>query len=354
MVQFNPENREIAVKVVYYGPALSGKTTNLQALYQKIDPKVRGRLMTLDTKDDRTLFFDMMPVFFKTQAGVRVKLDSREEMITSHVMDLEQVLELGGAGSVRRGGLENLLDAQVVVLTASTPLAVNSSRLEYLTANADVLAGVVDVLEQNAAWPGVLIVVTNPVDPLCTWIERRTGIDRARVLGYTLNDSLRLRTGIARVLGVGPGAVEAWVVGEHGDACVPLFDRVRVAGEAIELSPEQRTEADGFLRTWYVRHVALDSGRSSTWTSGVGVARMVSAIAADERELWPASIVLRGEYGVEGVALSVPTLLGRDGAAIEEWALAPDDQAAFELAAVRVGEAARRIEARRAGSVLRC
>src|SRR5512142_229125 len=74
MVQFNPESREIAVKVVYYGPALSGKTTNLQALFQKIDPKVRGRLMTLDTKDDRTLFFDMMPVFFRTAAGVKVKL----------------------------------------------------------------------------------------------------------------------------------------------------------------------------------------------------------------------------------------------------------------------------------------
>src|SRR5438067_1501646 len=74
MVQINHETREIAMKVVYYGPALSGKTTNLQALFQKIDPRVRGRLMTLDTKDDRTLFFDMMPVFFKTAAGVKVKL----------------------------------------------------------------------------------------------------------------------------------------------------------------------------------------------------------------------------------------------------------------------------------------
>jgi signal recognition particle receptor subunit beta len=74
MVQFNPESREITIKVVYYGPALSGKTTNLQALFQKIDPAVRGRLMSLDTKDDRTLFFDMMPVFFKTQSGVKVKL----------------------------------------------------------------------------------------------------------------------------------------------------------------------------------------------------------------------------------------------------------------------------------------
>ena len=74
MAAFNSETREIALKVVYYGPALSGKTTNLQALFQRIDPKVRGRLMTLDTKDDRTLFFDMMPVFFRSTSGVKVKL----------------------------------------------------------------------------------------------------------------------------------------------------------------------------------------------------------------------------------------------------------------------------------------
>ena len=70
----NYASREINCKIVYYGPGLCGKTTNLQALFQKIDPKVRGRLMTLDTKDDRTLFFDMMPVFFRTAGGVKVKL----------------------------------------------------------------------------------------------------------------------------------------------------------------------------------------------------------------------------------------------------------------------------------------
>jgi hypothetical protein len=74
MVTLNKETRELSIKVVYYGPALSGKTTNLQALFQKIEPKVRGRLMTIDTKDDRTLFFDMMPVFFRTAAGIKVKL----------------------------------------------------------------------------------------------------------------------------------------------------------------------------------------------------------------------------------------------------------------------------------------
>lgn len=74
MVQINLEQREITLKIVYYGPALSGKTTNLQVIHQVLDPDSRGRLMVLDTSDDRTLFFDLMPVFFKTLSGFTVKV----------------------------------------------------------------------------------------------------------------------------------------------------------------------------------------------------------------------------------------------------------------------------------------
>ncbi|MBI5549839.1 MAG: MglA protein, partial [Deltaproteobacteria bacterium] len=63
MVQFNHAARELTIKLVYYGPGLSGKTTNLQALHERLDDKARGRLLTVDTADDRTLFFDLMPVF---------------------------------------------------------------------------------------------------------------------------------------------------------------------------------------------------------------------------------------------------------------------------------------------------
>src|ERR1700741_2101393 len=63
-VQFNTGQRELTLKIVYYGPGLSGKTTNLRALYQRIQPDLRGHLMTLDTADDRTLFFDTLPVVF--------------------------------------------------------------------------------------------------------------------------------------------------------------------------------------------------------------------------------------------------------------------------------------------------
>ena len=74
MVQFNHAQREITLKIVYYGPALSGKTTNLQMIHQFLDPQSRGRLMSLDTADDRTLFFDLLPVFFKSKTGFKVKI----------------------------------------------------------------------------------------------------------------------------------------------------------------------------------------------------------------------------------------------------------------------------------------
>jgi signal recognition particle receptor subunit beta len=66
--------RELTVKLVYYGPALSGKTTNLQSLHANADQKACGRLMTLETRDDRTLFFDLLPLTFRDAGGLAVRL----------------------------------------------------------------------------------------------------------------------------------------------------------------------------------------------------------------------------------------------------------------------------------------
>ena len=74
MVQINMAAREITLKLVYYGPALSGKTTNLLKLHELLDQSARGKMVTLDTTDDRTLYFDFLPVTFGTQSGFAVKL----------------------------------------------------------------------------------------------------------------------------------------------------------------------------------------------------------------------------------------------------------------------------------------
>jgi malate dehydrogenase len=263
-----------------------------------------------------------------------VLVDARPRMVASHVLDLEQTLELAPGATLRTGGPEELAGADALVICAAVPLTLDSTRLAYLHGNAAIAAEIAALVP--AGWGGTILVVTNPVDPLVCLVRDLTGLDRRRVLGYTLNDSLRLRTGIAKALGAPPGTVEAWVLGEHGDSSVPLFDRVRLRGVPVTLTEGQRERALGFLRTWYARHVALDSGRSSTWTTGLGAARMLRALEAGG-SIWPASVVLEGEYGIRGSAVGVPVTLGPGGAEqIHEWELQPDDLQRLQASAAIV------------------
>jgi malate/lactate dehydrogenase len=264
-----------------------------------------------------------------------VLVDPRQEMVESHVMDLEQTLEWVPGAAVRGGGEDDVADADIVVVSAAVPLTLNTSRLVYLVDNARIADSIAALLPRD--WTGVAVVVTNPVDPLVTRFQRRSGLDRSRVLGYTVNDTLRLRTGIAKALDVTPGSVEAWVVGEHGDTCVPLWERVTVDGARAELTEGQRAAADEFLRTWYLRHVGLDSGRTSTWTTGLGVTRMIDAVCDGAAETWPVSLVLDGEYGISGVAVTVTAMLGPAGAIqVHEWELEDEDVAAMRASAALV------------------
>jgi malate dehydrogenase len=266
-----------------------------------------------------------------------VLVDARVAHVQSHVMDLAEVLEQTRGGSVRAGSVEDVSDADVVVICAAVPLTLNTSRLSYLGDNARLMDEIAGLLRPES----VVLVATNPVDPLVQRLQEQTGLPRTRILGYTLNDSLRLRTGLGRALGVRPGSVDAWVIGEHGDSGVPLLDRVRVDGAPVQPTEQQAESAVTYLRTWYTRHVALDSGRSSTWTSGLGIARMIAAIAHDSGELWPASLVLDGEYGISGTAIGVPVTLGRAGALeVQEWHLSPENLAALRESAEVVRAAA--------------
>jgi malate dehydrogenase len=269
-----------------------------------------------------------------------VLVDTRPEMVTSHVMDLENAVALGGARSlVRAGGAEDLTDADVVVFCAAVPFRLNTSRSVYLAENVGIVERELRALSATG-FGGVLLLLTNPVDVLMTCAYRWGLLPRKRMVGYTLNDSLRLRTAIAAALGgsTHPRDVDAVVLGEHGAGQVPVFSRVKAHGEALRLSEDQREAARTYLDTWYQRHVALDSGRTSTWASGVGAAELVDAICTDSDQVLPASVALEGEYGVHGVCLGVPTLLGRRGLRrVEQWSLADDELGALRQAAVRVG-----------------
>ena len=269
-----------------------------------------------------------------------VIIDTRPNMIVSHVMDLQDALSLGGARSIVGGEMSDAMDADIVVLSAAVPLTLNTSRDVYLQANADIVGGIVDQLVAGG-FAGILILMTNPVDPLVTWIVSRTGWARERVLAYTLNDTQRFRTGIAQALEVAPQRISCWVVGEHGAGQVPVFSSVTLDGSPVDLTDAQRAVALDYADNWYVRHVALDSNRTSTWSSGIGGALMVEAIAHPNEEPFPASAVMQGEYGIHGVSSSSPVILGAQGLVkVVEIPLNSEETSRMHEAAAKIGELA--------------
>jgi signal recognition particle receptor subunit beta len=98
VAQLDFAERQLTLKLVYFGPPLSGKTSNLRALYARVDKLNRGRLMTLDTRDDRTLFFDLLPIFFRTSNfSFRIKVYT---VPGQHVHEATRKVVLAGADGV--------------------------------------------------------------------------------------------------------------------------------------------------------------------------------------------------------------------------------------------------------------
>jgi malate dehydrogenase len=268
-----------------------------------------------------------------------VLVDQAEALLTTHIMDLEQLAVGVRPVAIRRGDFADAVSADIVVVSASVPFRPGISRMEYLAENLDIFDEIAESFAAAADWSGTLLIASNPVDPLVTYLVRRTGVDPRRILGYSLNDSLRLRFGIGAGLGVGVDRVTAWMLGEHGDRCVPAFSNVLVDGERVELAQEVRESAIAYALDWYPIWVSLGVKRTSTWTSGHGIARMVGAISRGGEDTWPASLVLAGEYGIDGVAVSVPVSFGRgDSLGVQSWELATDELDALRNAAAYVGE----------------
>jgi signal recognition particle receptor subunit beta len=122
-VQLNFASREVTIKLVYYGPALSGKTTNLRALHALTSEESRGRLMTLETKDDRTLFFDVLPLVFRAEPSTPGGAKSSAMSLRVKVFTVPgQVLHVSTRRVVLQGadGVAFIADSQVSETQANT------------------------------------------------------------------------------------------------------------------------------------------------------------------------------------------------------------------------------------------
>ncbi len=253
-------------------------------------------------------------------------------------------LDLNHASGVTRSGVEAVggndlslvAGADVVVVSAGRPRTTGMTRAGLMEINRRVIQTAGDAIRVHA--PGaVVIVVTNPLDEMTVEMLRATGFPRNQVLGMagTL-DSSRFRRSLAQAAGVPVADVEAMTLGSHGDEMAPIVSRSRIKGRplsdflsdaAVEACVKDAVTGGGQV-------VALRKTGSAVVAPAHAIVELIDHIRGARAGSVPVSVMLEGEFGIEGVVLGVPCHLGRSGLVeVDEVRLAENEYAALKTAA---------------------
>jgi len=206
-------------------------------------------------------------------------------------------------------------DAKVVVVTAGATTQKGQSRLEIVKANAEIFQEIIPEITAHNP-DGILLLVTNPVD-INTWLSLRySGFPAPRVIGSgTVLDGQRLQSFLSRHFNVHPANVQASIIGEHGDSMIPLWSRAAIAGIPLEEFPEYDAQEmqDIFEMTRRGAAMVRVTKDSTQYATAMSVCRTVEAILLDKKEVLTVSTLINGYYGIDGICLSMPSVIGKGG-----------------------------------------
>jgi malate dehydrogenase len=231
--------------------------------------------------------------------------------------------------------------SDIIVVTSGLARQPGMSRDDLLAKNAGIVRSVVEQAAKVSP-DAIIIVVTNPLDAMCHVALEASGFPRERVIGMAgVLDSARFRTFIAQELGVSVEDTHAFVLGGHGDTMVPLSRYSTVAGVPItELLSADRVRAlEERTANGGAEIVGLLKTGSAFYAPAAGAFEMVEAILLDRKRVLPCAVLLHGEFGIDGVFVGVPAVLGEAGMErVFQIELTPDEQAAFRRSADAVKE----------------
>ncbi|RZU62668.1 lactate/malate family dehydrogenase [Zhihengliuella halotolerans] len=233
--------------------------------------------------------------------------DLRDNVLHAHAIDITEAQILGGNTRTRLvvGPPADGSPVDLVIVAASAPETPDGDRRDFLRANLKLLQLLLPDIENLAGEHGAVMLLSNPVDVLAEALRQLSGISPDRIVGYSLNDSIRFRAAVGRELGVSPERIAGLVLGEHGDGQVPLFSGLTLDGKAVDLGTAERVRIITDITGWFSRWSALKPGRSSGWTTPLGVAQVVKAMATGE--IHPATIWTGSVESLPDSFISLPT-----------------------------------------------
>lgn len=269
-------------------------------------------------------FVGSASAFALMQSGMfseMVLIDADHDKAEGEALDISHGTPFARPMKIYAGGYDDIVDASIIVITAGANQKPGETRLDLVKKNIGIFKTIIPEIKKRDC-KGILLIVANPVDILTYTAVKLSGFPENRVIGSgTVLDTARLKEALGSHLQVDSRSVHAFIIGEHGDSEIAAWSSANVSG--IDLN--DFCEMIGH----YNHHEAMEKIANDVKNSAyeiiakkhatyygiaMSVKRICEAIVRDEKSIMPISSMMHGEYGIEDVALSMPAIVGKNGA----------------------------------------
>lgn len=268
-------------------------------------------------------FVGSATAFSLMQSGLftqMVLIDSDLSKAEGEALDISHGVAFSKPMKIYAGTYEDIDDASIVIITAGANQKQGQTRLDLVKKNISIFNTIIPRINATK-FEGILLIVTNPVDILTTVAIKLSNLPENKIIGSgTVLDSARLKYEIGKHLDVDSRSVHAFIIGEHGDSEIAAFSSANISGIKLKDFCEMRghynheKESDEIAQRVKNSAYEIISRKKATYYGiAAAVRRICEVIVRDEKSILSISSMMHGLYSIDGVALSMPAIVGKNG-----------------------------------------
>jgi len=261
--------------------------------------------------------------FSLMQSGIfseLVLIDSDMAKAEGEALDISHGVPFSKPVKIYAGTYDDIKNSSVVIITAGANQKPGETRLDLVKKNISIFKSIIPEIKKRD-FKGILLIVANPVDILTTVAVKLSGMSENRVFGSgTVLDTARLKYELGNHLDVDSRSIHAFIIGEHGDSEIAAWSSANVSGIPLNKFCEMRGHfnheesmeaiAENVKNSAYE---IIQKKKATYFGVAMAVKRICEAIVRDEKSILSVSSMMRGDFGIDGIALSMPAIVGKNG-----------------------------------------
>lgn len=265
-------------------------------------------------------------------------------LATHHAMDIGQSVCALSHTKIRAGTYSDLAGSDIVIVAAG--LSAKQFTGDFVADAAQLIPMLQELGDAvNTYAPDAkVIIMTNPVDVVCTVFQKISQLPANHIIGFSYNDTIRMKWALGAHYGISPAQIDAVVMSEHGPTKVQIFSQVKLANENANMTGADIASVQKLIGGFWKEFNETGISRTAGWTSATSVCEMVDRLAGIKTTPIPCSCALEGAYGQHGLYAGVPAYLGSDGVVrVEEIELDTAEADAFALSCQEIRSNTQRV-----------